>query len=167
MTLNVSISSNETSYEKYAWILVFIPGLVYGLLSLMPIIGGYYYVHTEAVMNQAVPPSTPTVTINYLNNLARSDGLQALALGLLLAGIAATSFRKGVRLAWYVALWFFLLSVISTSLDIAYPLPSESESANILVIGLVALMGIGVLLPYRKFFPSKRTPSADPTIGKR
>jgi peptidoglycan/LPS O-acetylase OafA/YrhL len=145
----------EKGYEKYAWILVFVPSLIYGLLSLMPLIGGYYYVHSSGVINQAVPSSTPSVTINYLNVLARDDGLQGLFLGILLA-VAATSYRKGQRLAWYVLFWFFVLSIATTILDASQPLPGLTLGGNVLVLVALVLSLLGLFLPYRKFFPNKR-----------
>lgn len=153
-TFGLAAPVTVKGYKRYAWVLVLIWPAIYGLLSLLPLVGGYSYAHTQGVISQVVPSSTPQVTLNYLNELARSDGLLGAFLAFLLVGLAATSYRKGQRLAWYVLFWFFLTTIADLVLSAAEPtLPGTSSSADMLFLVLLAVMALGLILPYRLFFP--------------
>jgi hypothetical protein len=146
--------SRGKARERYSWILVIIAPLAYGLLSLLPLVGGYTYEHSQHVISQVFPTTLPSVTTNYLNVLARDDGLSALFIGIFFATVAATGYRMGQRWAWYTMLWAFLMSTTGLIADAVFqPLPGESISANLLIPIILALMAIGLVLPYRMFFP--------------
>lgn len=126
------------------------------LTSLLPLVGGYAYAHSPGVISQVIPASTPSVTLNYLNVLARDDGLQGLLVGIFFTGIAATVYRRGQRLGWYAMLFFFLSSIAGLAMDSLQPLPGEALAANVLATILLVLVAAGLVLPYRMFFPTKQ-----------
>ncbi|HZW55254.1 MAG TPA: hypothetical protein VFF30_03110 [Nitrososphaerales archaeon] len=141
---------------RYSWILVFIAPLFEALSGLLPLVGGYAYVHSQNVISQAIPASSSSVTINYLNVLARDEGLAGLFIGIFFAAVAATGYRKGDRWAWYAMLWGFLMGAVGFVVDaLVQPLPGEAIVANLLIPVILGLMAIGLALPYRMFFPSK------------
>lgn len=80
----------------------------------------------------------------------RFGGLSDAGFGFLVAVIAATAFREGRTWAWYT-LWsvpaFF---TASTVLPYLYGLPMVAP------IAFVILALLGLLLPFRKFFPRDR-----------
>jgi hypothetical protein len=148
------------TYERYSWILVIIAPLVVGLAGLLPLVGGYAYAHSTNLISQAIPATAPAATINYLNVTARDDGLSGLFIGTFFAAVAATGYRKGQRWAWYAMLWAFVMVTARFVLDSVFqPLPGAAISANVLILLVLALMAIGLALPYRMFFPARRIPS--------
>ena len=79
-------------------------------------------------------------------------------MGVLIIGIACTSYRKGQRLAWYVLFWIFAASLAGSALAldtggasnfVAYMLPG--------FLFLSALFALGLFLPFRRFFPMEKT----------
>jgi len=73
-----------------------------------------------------------------------------VGLGIFGMVISRIPFRKGERWAWYT-LWYLLgFLVVVEILDVI----SVGEQG---VIVLVILSSLGLLLPYKKFFPKRQT----------
>ncbi len=139
----------EKAYEKYAWILPLIWGLIVVVIGSVNLSMGYTNVPD---LGLSVPASTPTAVISTLNTIIRGYSFVVIFLGLSFVLVSATGFRLGQKWAWYfVLVWsaFFVIEALffyAAPLQIFVPLPW--------IIGL-PLFGLGLLLPYRKFFPRK------------
>ncbi|MDA4123589.1 MAG: hypothetical protein OK456_10460 [Thaumarchaeota archaeon] len=88
---------------------------------------------------------------NYIYYLIRIFAIFSAGLGAFLMIVSATAYRKGEAWAWYLT-WvvpiLFVLDVSNDYLAFRYVDVGSMVIAAILVAGL--------LLPYRKFFPSKQ-----------
>jgi hypothetical protein len=142
----------EKVYQKYAWLIL----LGVGVLMLLST--------SFILLNGANPPAQfetdtgvawvdfkrdyPTVaTLVSLLELLLGSGYAAV--GLFATVIAFTKFRQGERWAW------FLLWIVPGLLSLAAVLFFTHDQAYVgyYYIGLVAIALVGLLLPFRKFFP--------------
>lgn len=140
----------EKAYEKYAWILPLIWGLIVVVIGSVQLSMGY--TGSTPSFGLLVPASAPADTISTLNTILHGLSFVVIFLGLSFVLVSATGFRSGEKWAWYfVLLWtaFFVIGLISFSVaptQLYVPLPP--------IIGLPLLL-IGLYLPIRKFFPKK------------
>ena len=141
----------EKRYEKYAWIIIFI----FGLLSVM----------TAPINLSGRPPDPPSPEgttgltlpeigtripgiLGYISSISTQLGNFMLAMGVLLMGIAAVPYRKGEKWAWYTCWILPVLLVI----QLANSRGGFGWQADLVSL-LLALAGL--FLPYRKFFPKQ------------
>ena len=75
----------------------------------------------------------------------------AIAFGISVMAISFFSYRKGERWAWYV-LWIVPLVLLSIIFN---DVSAGMSMSGILGIPLLLLSLLGLLLPYRKFFPRR------------
>ena len=112
----MAVPTKEKAYEKYAWILLFLIGIVDAPVA-------FILLFTER---------------------------DVLFLGFVVTTvlISATSYRKGKKWAWYL-LWYvpvvFVISTYQQYVDGSAPLAAT--------VPFVIISLLGLLLPYRKFFP--------------
>ncbi len=147
--------SAEKAYEKYAWIALFALGVImlgYGFTGLL--------VGWKAVSPDLFAPvkeisgmtwdqiqNTSPSGAKYITAIIGAAGYLGVGFGVFTMAISARPYRKGYRWAWYVMLYIPLISagVVAGALN-----GGSVIWAIILIISLV-----GLLLPYRKFFPKK------------
>lgn len=150
MSPGTTTPTADKFYHKYAWVLLF----AIGLLVAIPGVFHYIGFNTD-------PATAEEIVGISLNELEESNpqafdlyefyfqfgGLSDVGFGLLVAIISATAYRNGRKWAWYT-LWsvpaFFAASIV---LLYAYELSILAP----LVFVILALLGL--LLPFRKFFP--------------
>lgn len=145
----------EKAYEKYAWVLIFVGGIV-GLIF------AFYFLFISR-------DPDPTVTRNltgrtwdeliasdrrvadYMSYLLRFWGLFILGVATLVMFVSATAYRRGEKWAWF-ALWYapFLLGLSAALNGVV-----GGGTLWPLFVLLLVLSLLGLLLPYRKFFPEK------------
>jgi hypothetical protein len=122
----------EKGYQKMAWVLLVIIGVVSIIFGVASILPSY----------QSANPYSPTQLTQ------RDEGVVIIGFGLFGTAISYKPFRSGERWAWYVALYvpvaFVYLTVNSYS-------SGGTNWPFFVVLLLVDLAGL--LLPYRKFFP--------------
>lgn len=146
---------NEKFYEKYAWIVFFAIGILV-LIGAIPHVLG---LNTDPTLVQTISGKTIDelkasnyMFFNLYNFYFRGGGLSDLGFAFFLMVISITAYRRGQKWAWY-AFWFipvYFLSWIGLSLT----LPSESSSSLILPLAVFIILSlVGLLLPFRKFFP--------------
>ena len=142
-------TSVEKRYEKYAWIIFF----VFGLLSVI----------TAPILFTGNPPNPPSpegmtgLTLEEMN--ARIPGMRGflgsisvqlgnfmLAMGVLLMGIAAVPYRKGERWAWYTC-WIIPVLLVIQLVNSRGGHGWQEDFAFI----FIALAGL--FMPFRKFVP--------------
>jgi hypothetical protein len=151
------MDSREKFYEKYAWIVF----LVVGILTLVGAIPHALGFNTDPTLVQtisgktidALKASSPMV-FNLYNFYFRGGGLSDLGFAFFLIVISMTAYRQGQKWAWY-AFWFvpaYFLNWVGLSLT----LPSESSSSLILPLTVFIILSlVGLFLPLKKFFPSR------------
>ncbi len=146
---------NGILFEKSAWVVFLVIGILI-LVGAIPHVLGF---NTDPTLVQTISgktidelkTSSPTI-FNLYNFYFRGGGLSDMGFAFFLITISVTAYRRGQRWSWY-AFWFvpmYFLSWIGLSLT----LPSESSSSLIPPLTLFILLSfVGLLLPFRKFFP--------------
>jgi len=134
------VLKKEKGYVKFAWILPF----VFGLLIVVAGVAGLTMGYTAE--NSPLPKSTPQSALNMVNSIYLGYALILVFLGVSFALVSATGFRKAQKWSWlFFLVWFGFLMID----EIVYSLTDP-----IGLIGLV-LTALGLLLPFRKFFPKR------------
>lgn len=150
----MALVREERAYEKFAWVIPFAMGLFF-LVSMVATLF-YPMILTEAehavesltgsTFSQ-LAASSPGVA-NYIYYLIRILAIFSAGLGAFFMVVSATAYRKGEAWAWYLT-WvvpvLFLLDLSNDYLAFGYVDFGSMVIAAIVVVGL--------LLPYRKFFP--------------
>jgi hypothetical protein len=143
----------EKGYQKHAWIILFVFAVLVLISAPINLLG--------------TPPNPPSperetgLSLNemdtripglrgYISGISRQLGNFLLAMGVLLMGIAAVPYRKGERWAWYTCWIIPVLLVI----QIANSLATGGFLWQVDFGGLLVVLA-GLLLPFRKFFPTK------------
>ena len=156
----------EKGYEKHAWKSLFAMGVVLLVLALPALFGvDVDPIHSERIMGitlEELEASDPRFFEVYVFD-TRNVGLLLLLFAILAMAISVTAYRRGEKWAWY-ALWSFpALFMGFIAIDI-------TAGATLTVLALVGGRGVlqeglpilegmliltllGLLLPYRKFFP--------------
>ncbi len=127
------VTRAEKAYEKYAWTFLIPGGLFYLVLGI-----GF----STSPGSTLGPFSTPAEELR-----ARFLGLALLGVTVIGLAITLKSYRRGKKWAWYT-LWYYpvlFASIFAIEYGDAY---FAGNSSVFLVLSL-----IGLLLPYRKFFP--------------
>lgn len=149
---------NEKFYEKYAWIIF----IAIGVIVLLGAIPHTFGLNTDPTLVQTISGKTidelkvsSPMFFNLYNFYFVGGGLSDLGFAFFLIVISATAYRLRQKWAWY-AFWFvpayFLSWVVLSS-----TLPFESSSSLIPPLTVFIILSlIGLLLPFRKFFPKKR-----------
>ena len=146
---------NEKIYEKYAWIVFFAIGAMF-LVSAVPHALGF---NTDPALVESIAGTTidglkasNPMFFNLYNFYFSGGGLSDLGFAFFLIVISTTAYRRGDKWAWY-SFWFvpaFFLGFVALSLT----LESSSSLIPPLMVFIILSL-VGLLLPFRKFFPSK------------
>jgi hypothetical protein len=125
-------ATNEKVYEKYAWIIPFAIGLIFLPAAVPHMLG----VNTD-----------PSLVEDIID----------LGVAFFIITISLTAYRRGEKWAWY-AFWFipaFFLGFVAINFSI------DAGPSLLLPLTLFVILSLlGLLLPYRKFFPSKTSLNA-------
>ncbi|MDV3244585.1 MAG: hypothetical protein LYZ66_05350 [Nitrososphaerales archaeon] len=134
----MTVPRKEKAYEKYAWIVF----LVMPLLSVV-IVVLFHFTHPLL----SVPDNYQAVRV------LRAFETAEIGFSLFTVVILFKGFRKGERWAWY-AFWFWPVHELSAFVaGGGFNPPPGQVTVQHLVFLLVFVLGL--LLPYRKFFPKK------------
>lgn len=148
----------EKFYEKYAWVIFFVIGIMV-VAGGLPHAFGFNtdpeLVHTISGQTIDELKVSNPMFFNLYNFYFSGGGLSDLGFAFFIIVISLTAYRLGQRWAWY-AFWFvpvYFLAWIVLSLT----LPSASQSSLILPLILIIVLSLtGLLLSFRKFFPKKK-----------
>lgn len=145
----------EKIYEKYAWIIFFVIGVMTMAAAVPHALG----LNTDPELVKSIVGMTiedlkvtNPVFFDLYNFYFRSGGLSDFGFAFLLIVISATAYRRGEKWAWYT-FWIipaFFLGFVALSLT----LESSSSLLPPLMVFIILSL-IGLLLPFRKFFPKK------------
>lgn len=157
----MAASRTEKAYEKHAWIVLF----ALGLIQLLAFGFGYWILgglggslrpddialknFTGITWDQLVA-RVPGIG-SYISLLGREVGINDIGYGILVIAISFVSYRKGERWAWY-ALWIIPVRIVGF---MANDLSGGSSFGVVMGIPFIVVALLGLLLPYRKFFPRK------------
>jgi hypothetical protein len=148
---------NEKFYEKYAWIVFLIIGILF-LVSGIPHSLGF---NTDPTLVQTISGKTidelktslPPL-FNLYNFYFRGGGLSDLGFAFFLIVISVTAYRQRQKWAWYA--FCFVPAYFLSWIGLSLTLPSESSSSLIPPLSVFIFLSIvGLLLPFKKFFPSR------------
>jgi hypothetical protein len=156
----MAVVRKEKTYEKYAWIVPFAMGLFFMLSMAATLLSPVILTGAEGAVKgltgitfSQLAASNPGVA-NYIYYLIRIFAIFSAGLGAFFMVVSATAYRKGELWAWYLA-WvvpvLFLLDFANDYLAFGY----VDVGSMLIVVILVA----GLLLPYRKFFPTEQNAS--------
>jgi hypothetical protein len=152
--------TNERIYEKYAWIILF--GI--GILVLVGGVPHSLGINTDPETVERIIGMTITEFkdsnpgfFDLYTFYFRFGGLSDVGVAFFIMAISGTAYRKGEKFAWYI-MWFVPAFFIGCAAITASTITMSIESSIslLLPIAMFVILGLlGLLLPYRKFFPSK------------
>ncbi|UCE45485.1 MAG: hypothetical protein JSU93_00910 [Methanobacteriota archaeon] len=146
----------EKIYEKYAWIAFFALGSIF-LVTAIPHALGY---NTDPALVENLGGMTPDelkdsnpMFFDLYSFYLMGGALSDIGFAFLITVVSATAYRRGEKWAWY-AFWFIPVYFIAfIALSLAFESSSSVMIPPLMVFVVVSL--VGLLLPFRKFFPSK------------
>ena len=150
----------EKSYQKYAWIILFIFGMLWLIAAPINLLG--------TPPNPPSPEGTTGLTLDqmearipglhgYISSISRQLGNFMLAMGVLLMGVAAVPYRKGEKWAWYTC-WILPVLLVIQLANSQGGFGWQADAGSLVVVLA------GLFLPYRKFFPKQ--PAAPVRTGQ-
>ncbi len=145
---------NEKAYEKYAWVLLFVSSALFLPTSAFFVFSFFVmpYVTTPGDLSQFLASSPSIAT--WIRGIFRDAAIAQLGLGIFGMTIAAVSYRRGERWAWYT-MWYLPLGWL------AYLVTQILLGRRItLPILLLIISLLGLLLPVRRFFSHRPVQSA-------
>jgi hypothetical protein len=155
MTVQIGGILLEKGYEKHAWLLLFVVGIL-GAIGSYPFLLGIepspqYFESLTGGITWDSFLSNGRGIVPYVQDALILTGVLLIGMCILIMAISSTSFRKGERWAWYV-LWYFpiVLGWLSWKL---YANGGNSWDSWPLHVVLTVMCLLGLILPYRKFFP--------------
>ncbi len=143
--------AEEKFYEENAWTLLFLMSIValaFAVIGLLGIpVDPQGTVNLTGMTPEELEASHPDIS-RLINVIERASGLGLLMVGVLGMAVAAIPYRRGERWAWY-AYWIVPAALLGY---LANDLNAEGTLWPLLTL-FVIISVLGLLLPYRKFFP--------------
>lgn len=146
---------NEKFYEKHAWIIFLIIGIII-LAGALPHAFGF---NTDPALVKNISTrsteelkSSSQSFFSLYDFYFRGGGLSDIGVAFFLIIISLTAYRRGQKWSWFT-MWFvpvyFLLWILLT-----FRLPTAARSSLLLPLIMIFILSIlGLCLPLRKFFP--------------
>jgi hypothetical protein len=159
-----------TGLAKRAWILLLAPGflLLFGgvvqLTADRPVASGLMFVQGNTGLPWDVFVARSPESAMAILGFQRMLAVFIIAFSLLDLSVAVTAYRRGQRWAWF-AMWLNMVVLVgvvavATVYD-GYGLAQERDAAIRTLAVLMALVLVGLLLPFRTFFPRDRAAADD------
>jgi len=141
-------------YEKYAWVILLVLGLLWFVVGLYSVFlpEGVFETDVQSVTNMPwseLKASSP-VAADFVIFTYGLLGLLKLSWSFFVLAITLTGYRRGEKWAWYT-MWSVPVLLISNALFSAIFTGDVSQTLQFIPITIITLLGL--LLPYRKFFP--------------
>ncbi len=152
----MAVPRTEKVYERYAWIALFALGVLMLVLGFAGILAGWKSISPDAVapvkeisgMTWDEIQTTSPSGAKYITAMMGGLGYLAVGFGVFVMAVSARPYRKGYRWAWYVMLYIPLIS--------AGVLAGVLNGGTVIWAIILVVSLLGLLLPYRKFFPRKQ-----------
>ncbi len=119
----------EKAYEKYAWIVFFVLGILF---------------LTEGLYFSLGPAAIP--------DTAKAWALQSIIGPVLLMAVSFKSYRRGEKWAWYA---FWIVPAFGLAESVRFSNVATMADPIIAALVFLLISFLGLFLPYRKFFPKK------------
>lgn len=148
----------ERFYIKYVWVLF----LVIGLIVIAGGVPHFFGINTDPKLVETISGETidelkesSPMFFDLYNFYFSGGGLSDVGFGFMLVIISIFAYRKVQKWAWYtfcfVPVYFFAWIFISSSL------PDDAKSSLFPPLIVIIILSIlGLVLPFRKFFPEKK-----------
>ena len=143
-------------YEKYAWVILLAVGLLWLVVGIVAVFQpeGIFEADAQAVTNipwTDLKASSPEAS-NFVIFVYGQMGLLKISWSLFILAITLTGYRRGEKWAWYM----MLLAPILLVSDAGFSAVFIGDLNQVLqFIPITTITMLGLLLPYRKFFPKK------------
>ena len=144
----------EKVYEKYAWVVLLALGLLWLLVGLVSVFDpeGIFEADAQAVTGMPwgeLKASSPEAA-DFVSFVYGEMGLLKISWSFFVLVITLTGFRRAERWAWYT-MWSVPALLIGNALFAAIYIGDASQMLAFVPITTITL--VGLLLPYRRFFP--------------
>lgn len=144
----------ERVYEKYAWVILLAVGLLWLVVGIVAVFQpeGIFEGDAQSVTNMPwseLKASSP-MAADFVIFVYGQSGLHGLHAAFFVIAITLTGYRKGEKWAWYI-MWFVPVLLVSDALFSVIFIGDVSQTLQFIPITTITLLGL--LLPYRKFFP--------------
>jgi hypothetical protein len=144
----------ERLYEKYAWVILLALGLLWLVVGLYSVFlpEGVFEADVQSVTNMPwseLKASSP-LAANFVIFIYGLLGLLKLSWSFFVLVITLTGYRRGEKWAWYT-MWSIPVLLVSNALFSAIFTSDVSQTLQFIPITTISLLGL--ILPYRKFFP--------------
>jgi uncharacterized membrane protein YhaH (DUF805 family) len=141
----VSAATAEKSWERYAWILVVVNGVIWLLFALSDVLFGGNLFQSHA--------GYPAAAVSDLDMAQRVLGAFGIPAAVFQIAVGLRPFKSREKWAWFALLSVPIATAVNSYLDVkAGVFIGLAVSLFLLYSGLLVL---GLLLSIRKFFPAK------------
>ena len=147
-------SQMERVYEKYAWVILLALGLLWLVVGFVSVFHpeGVFETDAQSVTNMPwseLKASSP-MAADFVIFVYGQMGLLKISWSFFVLAITLTGYRKGEKWAWYI-MWFVPVLLLTDALFSVIFIGDVSQTLQFIPITTITLLGL--LLPYRKFFP--------------
>jgi len=144
----------ERPWVKYGWVVFLFLGLLWLVVGLSQLITPDVLLENDAqrITNMSLSEleaSSPT-TVQLARSLMGTVGNLKTSWSFLVLVITLTAYRRGEKWAWYT-MWLMPAILVTQGIFDSVFLGDISEMLKWIPITTISLLGL--LLPYRKFFP--------------
>jgi hypothetical protein len=144
----------ERVYEKYAWVILLAVGLLWMVVGIVAVFQpegiGETDVQSVTNMSWSELKASDPLAADFVIFVYGQSGLHGMHAAFFVIVIALTGYRKGEKWAWYTMV-SVPVYLVSGALFAAIFIGDVSQMLAFIPITTIALLGL--LLPYRKFFP--------------
>ncbi len=143
-------------YEKYAWLILLALGLLWLVVGIVAVFQpeGIFEADAQSVTDvpwSELKASSPAVS-NFVIFVYGQMGLLKISWSFFVIVITLTGYRRGERWAWYIMLLVPVLLVSDAFFSVFY---IGDINQVLQFVPITAITMLGLLLPYRIFFPKK------------
>jgi hypothetical protein len=148
------VSLMERSYEKHGWLVYLALGFLWLVVGFSQTFFPNELLEDDAKLIIDMPwgelqDSSPVAT-DFVRWIYGAMGLLKMSWSFLVLAITLTGYRRGEKWAWYT-LWLVPALLVSSALFNASFTGDPSKMLEWIPITTISLLGL--LIPYRKFFP--------------
>ena len=141
-------------YEKYAWVMFIGLGLLWLVVGFYSVFSpeGVFEADAQSVMNMPwseLKASNP-VAASFVFFIYGQMGVLKISWSFFVLAITLTGYRRGEKWAWYI-MWSVPGLLAGDALFSVIFIGDVSQTLQFIPITSITLLGL--LLPYRKFFP--------------
>ena len=144
----------ERAREKYGWVVFLFLGLLWVVVGLVQVFSPDELLRTDTQLITGMSWSELKTLSPVATDLVRFHyggmGLLKTSWSFLVLAITLTGYRRGEKWAWYT-LWLVPALLVWNAIYNVYFTGDVNEMLQWIPITTVSLLGL--LLPYRKFFP--------------